>query len=58
LGDSFKFEDFATDPELEDLGTPIHEPYGDKEDGPRFVLYADDVDEEVTHDRYALRYRC
>jgi len=54
LGDSFKYEDFVTDPELEDLGTPIYEPpYEDGEEGtgPRFVPEADDVDED-TYDQY------
>jgi hypothetical protein len=31
LGDSFKYEDFFNDPELESLGTPSFEPYEDDE---------------------------
>ena len=29
FGNSFKYEDFANDPELEDLGTPVYESYED-----------------------------
>ena len=29
LGNSFKCEDFSTEPELESLGTPSPEPYED-----------------------------
>ncbi|KAI2510101.1 Reverse transcriptase (RNA-dependent DNA polymerase) [Fragilaria crotonensis] len=49
LGDSFKFEDFVSDPELEDLGTPIYEPYedGDADEGPGLVPDADNVDEDT-----------
>ena len=32
LGGSFKYEDFINNPELEDLGTPIYESYGDGEE--------------------------
>ena len=52
LGESFKYEDFSTDPELEDLGTPIYESYEDDVDeGPSFVPDAEDVDED-TYDQY------
>ena len=52
-GASFNYEHFMiTDPELEDLGTPIYEPYKDSEEaGPRFVPDAEDVDED-TYDQY------
>jgi hypothetical protein len=33
FGDSFKYEDFTNDPELEDLGTPSYEPYEDDDEG-------------------------
>ncbi|KAI2505145.1 Reverse transcriptase (RNA-dependent DNA polymerase) [Fragilaria crotonensis] len=39
LGDAFKYEDFVNDPELEDLGTPIYEPYSDGEMTMDFVLF-------------------
>ena len=52
LGDPFNNEDFANNPELEDLGTPIYEPYGDGgEEDLRFVPDIDDVDED-TYDQY------
>jgi hypothetical protein len=49
LGDSFKLEDFASDPELEDLGTPIYEPYdnGNMGEGINLVPDADDADEDT-----------
>ncbi|KAI2497691.1 Reverse transcriptase (RNA-dependent DNA polymerase) [Fragilaria crotonensis] len=53
LGDAFKYEDFVNDPELEDLGTPIYEPYSDGEDddGLRFVPDIDEADDD-TYDQY------
>ena len=52
LGDPFKYEDFVNNPDLEDLGTPIYEPYGDDdEESLGFVPESDDVDED-TYDQY------
>jgi hypothetical protein len=52
LGDPFNYEDIANNPELEDLGTPIYEPYGDGgEEDLRFVPDIDDVDKD-TYDQY------
>jgi hypothetical protein len=52
LGESFKFEDFSMDPELEDLGTLIYKSYEDDVDeGPRFVPDAEDVDVD-TYNQY------
>ena len=52
LGDPFKYEDFANDPELEDLGTPVYEPYEDDDgQGTRFVADAEDEPDPDTHDQ-------
>jgi Reverse transcriptase (RNA-dependent DNA polymerase) len=53
LGDGFKYEDFATDPELENFDTPTFESYSDDDDGD--ALPAPDADDEGdadTHDQY------
>ena len=55
LGDSFKYEDFINDPELESFDTPIHERYADDVDGDSVPV--EDVDDEIdvdvdTHDQY------
>ncbi|KAI2493823.1 Reverse transcriptase (RNA-dependent DNA polymerase) [Fragilaria crotonensis] len=53
LGDGFKYEDFASDPELEDLDTPTFPSYGDDDDGE--MPQQPDADEEPdadTHDQY------
>jgi hypothetical protein len=44
---------FANDPELEDLGTPVYEPYEDDDgQGTRFVTDAEDEPDPDTHDHY------
>lgn len=53
LGDSFKYEDFTNDPELEDLGTPAHELYADDDDGEAPIVPEADVDADAdTYDQY------
>ena len=53
LGDGFKYEDFANDPELEDLQTPTFEGYADADDGEMpHVLDADDEVDVDTYDQY------
>ena len=49
LGDSFKYEDFSSDPELEDLGTPSFEPYED-DDGPPAPAPTPEDDDEADPD--------
>jgi hypothetical protein len=53
LGDSFKYEDFSNDPELESLGTPLFEPYEDDKGG-QIPAPCDDNDEADpdTYDQY------
>jgi hypothetical protein len=51
LGDSFKYEDFSNDPELEDLGTHSFEPYEDDEGEPRPAPTLED-DDEADPDTY------
>ncbi len=53
LGDGFKYEDFASDPELVDLDTPTFSNYADDDDGemPQ-VPDADDEPDADTHDQY------
>ena len=52
LGDSFKYEDFSSDPELEGLGTPSFEPYED-DDGPPAPTPEDDAEADPnTFDQY------
>ncbi|KAI2504427.1 Reverse transcriptase (RNA-dependent DNA polymerase) [Fragilaria crotonensis] len=48
LGDGFKYEDFASDPELEDLDTPTFPSYGDDDDGE--MPQQPDADEEPDAD--------
>ena len=45
LGDGFKYEDFATDPELVDLDTPTYPAYADDDDGETPPI--PDADEEI-----------
>ncbi|KAI2488761.1 hypothetical protein MHU86_25815 [Fragilaria crotonensis] len=53
LGDCFKYEDFATDPELVDLDTPTFSNYADDDDGEiPHVPDADDEPDADTHDQY------
>ncbi len=55
LGDGFKYEDFANDPDLESIDMPTYPNYADDNDGDtRIALEADDGDEiDVdTHDHY------
>ncbi|KAI2504635.1 Reverse transcriptase (RNA-dependent DNA polymerase) [Fragilaria crotonensis] len=55
LGDSFKYDDFTNDPELEDLQTPTYERYADDDDGdaPRIPDTEDEVEVDVdTYDQY------
>ena len=55
LGDGFKYEDFTTDPELEDLGTPIYPNYSDTDDGesPQVPDVDDEPDADAdTYDQY------
>ena len=53
LGDSFKYEDFSNDPELESLGTPSFEPY-ENDEGDQILALRDDDDEADpdTYDQY------
>lgn len=52
LGDSFKYEDFSNDPELESFETPIYDRYEDEVDGGMPEV-PDELDEDVdTHDQY------
>lgn len=52
LGKSFKYEDFANNPELESFDTPIYERYDDDDDGASPEV-PDELDDDVdTHDRY------
>jgi hypothetical protein len=52
LGDSFKYEDFASDPELETFEIPTYQNYADDDDGesPQ-VRDADDAIDVDTHDQ-------
>jgi hypothetical protein len=53
LGEGFKYEDFANDPELESFDTPTYQTYSDDDDGE--AMQATDIDDEFdadTHDRY------
>jgi hypothetical protein len=53
IGDGLKYEDFATDPELENIDTLTVENYSDEDDGE--MLPVPDVDDEGdadTHDQY------
>ena len=55
LGDGFKYEDFAKDPELEDFDTPKYPAYTDDDDGEMQIV--PDADEEAddtldTYDQY------
>ena len=54
LGDGFKYEDFANNPELEDLQTPVYPMYADDDDGEmENVPDADDAADDVdTLDQY------
>ena len=53
LGDGFKYEDFATDPELESFDTPTFENYSDEDDGEMISAPdADDDGDADTHDQY------
>ena len=52
LGESFKYEDFANDPELEDLGTPYYETYEDDDDQPVPAPVDDDDTDPDTYDQY------
>ena len=52
LGDSFKYEDFSNDPELESLGTPLFEPYEDDKGRPPAKLEDDDKADPDTYDQY------
>ncbi|KAI2513194.1 Reverse transcriptase (RNA-dependent DNA polymerase) [Fragilaria crotonensis] len=54
LGDGFKYEDFASDPELETFETPTYQHYSDDGDGELtpHVLDADDDVDVDTHDQY------
>ncbi|KAI2491971.1 Reverse transcriptase (RNA-dependent DNA polymerase) [Fragilaria crotonensis] len=53
LGEGFKYEDFMNDPELEDLGTPTFERYGDDDNGETSpALDADDEVDVDTYDQY------
>lgn len=52
LGDSFKYEDFSNDPELESLGTPSFEPYEDDEGRPVRTPEDDDEADPDTYDQY------
>jgi hypothetical protein len=53
LGDSFKYKDFASDPELETLETQTYQNYSDDDNGesPK-VRDADDNVDVDTHDQY------
>ena len=54
LGEGFKYEDFAQDPELESFDTPDYERYSDDDDGD--ATPAPDADDDEgdadTHDQY------
>jgi hypothetical protein len=52
LGNSFKYEDFSNDPELESLGTPMFEPYEDDEGRPVRTQEDDDEADPDTYDQY------
>jgi hypothetical protein len=52
LGDSFKYEDFSNDPELESLGTPSFEPYEVDEGRPARTPEVDDEADPDTYDQY------
>jgi hypothetical protein len=52
LGDSFKYEDFSNDPELESLGTPSFEPYEDDEGRQPAKLEDDNEADPDTYDQY------
>lgn len=52
LGDCFKYEDFATDPELESFETPIYEKYDDDVDGESPEIPDEPDDDVDTHDQY------
>ncbi|KAI2500399.1 Reverse transcriptase (RNA-dependent DNA polymerase) [Fragilaria crotonensis] len=53
LGDGFKYEDFANDPELEHLDTPIYPSYADDDDGESpLAIDADDKPDPDTYDPY------
>ena len=52
LGESFKYEDFASDPELEDLGTPYYKTYEDDDDQPVHAPVDDDNADPDTYDQY------
>jgi hypothetical protein len=54
LGDGFKYEDFANNPELEDLETPIYPAYADDEDGEMQIApyVHDDIADIDTYDQY------
>ncbi|KAI2505177.1 Reverse transcriptase (RNA-dependent DNA polymerase) [Fragilaria crotonensis] len=53
FGEGFKYEDFASNPELESFDTPIYDRYDDDVDGAA-PLVADDVDDDDvdTYDQY------
>jgi hypothetical protein len=51
LGDCFKYEGFATEPELESFDTPVYEKYDDDVDG-EFPEVPDESDDDVdTYDQ-------
>ncbi|KAI2494564.1 hypothetical protein MHU86_19979 [Fragilaria crotonensis] len=51
--DGFKYEDFANDPELEDLGTPDFQYYADDDEGERTLVPEADEEPDVdTYDQY------
>ena len=53
LGDGFKYEDFATNPELESFDTPTFEAYSNDDDGEAMpVPDADDEGDADTHNQY------
>jgi hypothetical protein len=53
LGDSFMYEDFLNDPELEDLETPSLEPYEDDEGNALSTTPDDDGEADPdTYDQY------
>ena len=53
FGDSFKYEYFATDPELADLDTPTFPAYADDDDGEMPPIpEADDEPDADTYDQY------
>ena len=53
LGEGFKYEDFASDPELAPFDTPIYDRYNDDVDGRVDKAPDDETDDTDTLDQYA-----